>query len=61
MLVLLIAYANVWMWNSDTLVMGVPVNLLYHTALCVVTTIAIPLVFRGVWPEEDDEAAEDAK
>lgn len=55
MLVLIIAYSNVWMWNSDSLVMGVPVNLLYHVVLCLITTVAIPIVLRGVWPEDDPD------
>ena len=59
LLVLVIAYANVWMWTSDSLVVGVPVNLLYHTVLCVAASVAIPLVLRDVWPDEDVEETRD--
>ena len=61
LLVLFVAYANFWMWNSDRLVLGVPVNLLYHVLLCVAVSVSLPIVLRDVWPDDDDtheEAAE---
>ena len=58
LLVLSVAFVNVWMWDDDRLALGVPVNLLYHLVLCAVTSLVMAVVVRLAWPagtHEDDE------
>ncbi len=55
LLVLSAAYWNVWMWSDSRLVLGVPVNLLYHLGLCVATAIIMAGVLRQAWPPDADE------
>ena len=41
---LIAAHLNYWMWHDARLVLGLPVNLLYHILLCV----ALGFIMRGV-------------
>ena len=54
LLVLLILFFNIWMWDNDTLVLGVPINLLYHIGLCVLTTLCMLVIVRLAWPHHLD-------
>lgn len=57
--VLLILFFNFWMWDNDTLVLGLPINLLYHIGLCVVASVVMRGVVRWAWPHDlDEESAE---
>jgi len=57
--VLLILFFNFWMWDNDTLVLGLPINLLYHIGLCVFTAFVMWGIVRWSWPHHLD--AEDAE
>ena len=59
LLVLLILFFNVWMWNNDALILGLPINLLYHIGLCVLTTLSMLVIVRLTWPHHLD--VEDAE
>ncbi len=59
LLVLLILFFNVWMWNNDALILGLPINLLYHIGLCVLTTLSMLVIVRLAWPHYLD--VEDAE
>ena len=50
LLVLLILFFNTWMWGNDALILGLPINLLYHIGLCVLTTLCMLVIVRLAWP-----------
>ena len=60
--VLLLAFAllgihlNYWMWDDSRIVLGLPVNLLYHAAFSLALYPVMLLVVRRAWPSylEDD-------
>lgn len=54
LLVLLILFFNIWMWDNDTLILGLPINLLYHVGLCVLTTLCMLVIVRLAWPHHLD-------
>ncbi|MCY3872055.1 MAG: DUF3311 domain-containing protein [Gemmatimonadetes bacterium] len=54
LLVLLILFFNIWMWDNDTLILGLPINLLYHIGLCVLTTLSMLAIVRLAWPHHLD-------
>ncbi len=53
--VLVILHLNVWMWDEDAIVLGFPVNLLYHAVLSVLLSLVMWLVIRRAWPSYLDE------
>ena len=55
LLALVAAFFNVWLWPSTELLLGLPVNLVYHAALCVVTSAVMFFVVRKGWPQDADE------
>ena len=54
LLVLLILFFNVWMWDNNALILGLPINLLYHIGLCVLTTLCMLIIVRLAWPHHLD-------
>ena len=56
---LLILFFNFWMWDNNALILGMPINLLYHIGLCVLTTLSMLVIVRLAWPHHLDE--EDAE
>lgn len=50
LLALGLAFENAWMWTDDRLLMGIPANLAYHLALCVVATALLAVVVSRGWP-----------
>lgn len=54
LLVLLILFFNIWMWDNDALILGLPINLLYHIGLCVLTTLCMLAIVRLAWPHHLD-------
>lgn len=55
LLALAAAFQNIWMWADDRLLFGLPVNLVYHVALCVATSAIMLVVVRRAWPGDADE------
>jgi len=57
--VAVIVHLNYWLWDADTLVMGLPVNLFYHVALTLALALFMSALVRRYWPafldEEDGE------
>ena len=54
LLILLILFFNIWMWDNDALILGLPINLLYHIGLCVLTTLSMLAIVRLAWPHHLD-------
>jgi hypothetical protein len=53
--VLVVLYGNVWMWDSDRIVFGLPINLLYHVGLCALASVAMLVVTLMAWPHQLDQ------
>ena len=55
----LILHLNYWLWDHDGIVMGLPVNFLYHVLLSLLLSGVMLLLVRGAWPDYlDDEGPE---
>jgi len=48
--ILVLVFANFWLWESDSLIFGLPVNLLYHIGFCVLVAAVILVVDKRAWP-----------
>ncbi len=53
-LLLLLLHQNYWMWGADRIVLGLPVNLLYHLGLCLLMPLVMLLVLRNAADELSD-------
>lgn len=49
---LLLLHNDVWWWDDPTLVLGLPVGLAFHVALCVAASLVFWLITRMAWPED---------
>ena len=57
LLIMLLLFFNFWMWDNDTLVLGLPINLMYHIGLCFLATLVMWGIVRWAWPHRLDEEA----
>ena len=52
-------HLNYWLWDSDRLVLGFPINMLYHILLSLVLFVGMVALVRRHWPDylhrEDQE------
>ena len=50
-------HLNYWLWDADGLVLGLPVNLLYHVLLTLVLSGVMLVLVRRYWPAylDDDD------
>ena len=55
LLLLAVGFENFWLWGSDRLLFGIPVNLAYHVGLCVLGAGLLAAVVRWGWPDDLDE------
>lgn len=46
----IVVYLNYWMWDDARIVLGLPVNLLYHVVLSVALAPIMVGVVRRAWP-----------
>ena len=53
--ILVVLFENVWLWDNDSLILGLPVNLLYHIGFCVVVAAVMLVVVRRAWPRYLDK------
>jgi len=51
LVVLYVLHNDLWLWNDPTLVLGLPVGLLYHFGFSVVTAVVMLLLVTYAWPE----------
>jgi len=51
---------NYWLWASDRLVWGLPINLFYHVVLTLTLAVVMTALVRKGWPSflDDDEDGE---
>ncbi len=45
------AFFNPAAWDNDRLLAGIPLNLVYHSGLCVAAVLAMWAVVRKAWPD----------
>ena len=53
---LIVAYLlhnDTWLWGDSTIVLGLPVSLLYHVAYCLTVAGLMALVVRFAWPFDE--------
>ena len=62
LLVLFVVRHDLWLWNDDRILLGLPVGLLYHALFCLVVSMVMALLVRYAWPEleADEGIGEDA-
>ena len=53
--VFFVLHLNVWMWDSERLILGWPVNLAYHVGLTVAVTAVMIVLVRRAWPASLEE------
>ena len=44
-----------WLWHNSSLVLGLPVGLLYHVGYCFVVSAAMLYLIRRFWPGHLDQ------
>ena len=59
LLILLILFLNFWMWDNNALILGLPINLLYHIVMCVLTSLSMLVIVRLAWPHHLDAEDEE--
>ena len=53
--ILAVLFENVWLWDDDSLILGLPVNLLYHIGFCVLVAAVMLVVVKCAWPRYLDK------
>ena len=55
--VAMILHLNYWLWGSDRLVFGLPINLFYHVVLTLALSVGMVALVRRCWPSflEDED------
>ena len=53
--ILVVLFGNVWLWDDDRLILGLPVNLLYHIGFCVLVAAVMLVVVKRAWPRYLDK------
>ena len=51
-------HLNYWLWDADRLVLGLPINLLYHVLLTLALSGVMLVLVRRYWPpflDDDDQ------
>ena len=41
---------DLWLWNSSSTLLGLPVGLTYHVLFCLVVSLLMALLVRFAWP-----------
>ena len=58
LLLLFVVRNDLWWWDTDQTLLGLPIGLTWHILLCLGATGVFALLVREAWPEglEDDSA-----
>ena len=54
LLTLYILHNDLWLWHDPSLVLGLPVGLLYHIAFCAAAAVLMVLLVTYAWPSHLD-------
>ena len=52
---------DIWWWEDRSLVLGMPIGLTYHIALCLAAALIMALLVRYTWPSELDVDAQEPR
>jgi Protein of unknown function (DUF3311) len=52
LILLFLLHNDVWWWDDARLVLGLPVGLAFHVALCFAASLVFWLITRKAWPED---------
>ena len=53
--VFVVLHLNAWLWDSDRLVFGWPINLAYHIGLTAAVTALMAVLVKRTWPASLDD------
>jgi hypothetical protein len=56
--VLYVMHNDLWLWHDPSIVMGLPIGLLYHVAYCAAAIVMMILLVNLAWPTQYDEDEE---
>jgi hypothetical protein len=57
---LYLLHNDLWLWDDPSLVLGLPVGLLYHIGFCFAATVLMILLVNYAWPSELDSEEDQA-
>ena len=57
-IVLYLLHNDFWLWDQPTLMLEIPVGLLYHIGFCIVTSILMMMLVKYSWPHHLDSNGE---
>ena len=52
---LYLLHNDLWIWHDSSLVLGLPVGLVYHIGFCFAAIALMALLVNYAWPTEFDE------
>lgn len=61
LLTLYILHNDLWLWHDPSLVLGLPVGLLYHIAFCATAAVLMVLLVTCAWPQNLDAPEDEAQ
>ncbi len=61
LLALYILHNDLWLWHDPSLVLGLPVGLLYHIAFCTAAAVLMALPVTCAWPQNLDAPEDEAQ
>jgi len=47
---LYLLHNDIWYWNDPSLVLGLPIGLLYHFGFCIAASLLLLLLVTYAWP-----------
>lgn len=56
LLLLYALHTDVWYWNDESIVMGLPIGITYHVLWTLLVSVAYWLVVQCAWPAELEES-----
>ena len=56
-----VLHNDIWWWEDRGLVLGMPIGLTYHVALCLAAALIMALLVRYAWPSELDVDAQEPR
>ena len=52
--VLFLLHNDLWLWHDSSIVLGLPIGLLYHIGFCCAAVLLMALLVNYAWPGELD-------
>lgn len=57
---LYLLHNDLWLWHDSSIVLGLPVGLLYHIGFCFAAVVLMVLLVNYAWPTEFDAEEDQA-